>query len=97
MQIKINEASGKFSNIKYFQPTIYNQITKRQTLNKNYSKKDIQNKKKDIDENNSYENIINRIMEPEKKNKKEKKSIQSNYQEIIKTLKKKNQYHLQLY
>ena len=46
MQIKINEASGKFSNIKYFQPTIYNQITKRQTLNKNYSKKDIQNKKK---------------------------------------------------
>lgn len=89
MQIKINEASGKFSNIKYFQPTIYNQITKRQTLNKNYSKKDIQNKKKDIDENNSYENIINRIMEPEKKNKKEKKSIQSNYQEIIKTLKKK--------
>jgi hypothetical protein len=86
MQIKINDATDNFLNVKYIQPIIYNQYNKRQSLVKNNYKKSLQYKINDIDENNSYENIINRIMEPERKNKKLKK-----INENIKIIKEKKE------
>ena len=92
MQIKINDATDKFSNLKHIQPIIRTQYNKRQSLIKINPKKDTQIKKNEINENNSYEYIINRIMEPERKNKKGKKNIQQVSQnnktmKIIKTKK----------
>jgi hypothetical protein len=65
MQLNINDASNHFSNVKYIQPII-SKSNSRKSLNKILkiatTKKELYNKKEN-ELNNSYENILNKILE----------------------------------